>query len=100
LLSKYTDEYKQTKVEQAEKIISIIDSVYKIENFTKSKDVVFLTTKTQNRVLPLRILEKFDDIKRDYEPLEKEKIQCYDIKIKNDNILSLKCMAYSAGYEK
>ena len=98
LNKKYSSEYENLKVKQTEQIIEILWDVYEIENFTKSKDVVFLLNETQNKLRPMKILEEFDNIKRNYD-VDKDKIKCYNVMISKGNILSAKCEASSSWFE-
>ena len=42
------------------------------------------------------ILEEFDTLKNAFEPIEKDKILCYDIEINSENIFKARCEAFSA----
>ena len=95
----YTSKLSDLKKEQTSSILLILDSLYKTQNFTKTKWVLFLADKTANKLEVLNILEKFDDLKNGFDDIEKEKIQCYDIQISSDEIVSARCEAYSAWYE-
>lgn len=96
----YSSGLNELKVQQAEKILEILDTVYTSENFTKTKGVLFLLNKSKNKVPVIDMIDSFDTLKRNFDTIEKQKIQCMDIEIYNSNILSLKCEAYSAGYER
>lgn len=96
----YEWKLKDIKSEQIEYILSLLEDIYKVENFNKTKEVIFLLTKSDNRLKPLEILEKFDDLKTAYQPLEKSRIQCYNIVIDENNTISVKCDAFAAWFEK
>ena len=98
LSKNYQDEYKKLKDEQTWQILEILWKVYEIENFIKSKEVVFILNEWEGKLKPLEILEEFDNLKRNFE-VEKDKIICTDISITIDNILSLKCDIKSAPGE-
>ena len=68
-------------------------------NFTNSKPVTFLLNKTDSRLKPLDILSDFDAIKNKFEPIDKSKIQCFDMVIKDDMTLSARCEAYSSDWD-
>jgi hypothetical protein len=54
-----------------------------------------LEGKTESKLKILKILEQFDKIKNDFEPMEKDKIKCHNIEINNQNIFKTKCEAFS-----
>jgi hypothetical protein len=56
--------------------LGIIEKLYEVENFTKSKEVIFLLDKSSNKLKVLSILEEFDNLKNQFDNLDKEKIQC------------------------
>jgi hypothetical protein len=78
----------------------MIESLYKIENFNSSKDVVFLREKSEKKLPVLKILEEFDDLKNSFESIEKNKIKCTDIEIDNEYIFKANCEAYSTEFDK
>jgi hypothetical protein len=45
----------------------IVDNLYKIENFTKTKDVIFLKDKSNNKLKVLSILKEFDNLQYEFE---------------------------------
>ena len=97
----YTSKLSKLKVEQTESILDILVDLYSFENFTKSKDVLFLLYKTENKLSVLWVLEKFDDLKNEFNNLDKEKIQCNNISIDwEESVLSMSCIAYSAWFER
>lgn len=80
-------------------IVFILPKVYKSENFLNSKEVLFLIEKWEARLKPLEILSEFDDLKNDFESVDKSKIMCNNILISDDFILSASCDAYSSAWE-
>ncbi|MFK7780254.1 MAG: hypothetical protein QM490_03815 [Candidatus Gracilibacteria bacterium] len=85
---------------QATDILGILERLYEVENFLKSKEVIFLVDNTKNKLSVLSIIEEFDDIKNEFN-IEKDKIECQFLVIDTkDNLLSMSCESYSQGYEK
>jgi hypothetical protein len=95
----YTDRLKELEVSQVKKILEVLWWLYKIENFTKSKHVLFIENKSHNKLKVLEILEKFNTLKTSYNPIELEKIQCNNIEISNREVLSMRCESYSIWFE-
>ena len=90
---------KDLKNTQVWEIISILEELYKLENFLKTKEVIFLGEKTLSKLQILQILEEFDTLKNNFESIEKDKIQCSEIEINEENIFKAKCESFSAWYE-
>ena len=89
------------KITQSRNILFVLEKLYEIENFTKTKDIIFLSDKSISKLKVLKILEEFDNLKVSFDRVDKEKIKCGWISIDwEKDILSLKCEAYSAWYEK
>ena len=99
LNKKYISELDDLRNKQATQIIQILKDVYEIENFTKSNEIEFLLSKKQDRLKVLDILEEFDNLKRIYEPIDKDKIKCNNILLTEGNILSATCEASSSSFE-
>lgn len=100
LKNQYTNDYWILKAEQNNSILAILEELYKVENFTKSKEVVFLADKSENKLKVLSILEEFDKLKNEFTK-DKQKIQCSNIVIdKKTNNLSMNCISFSEWYEK
>lgn len=96
----YSNKLKSTKEDQITKLLSVIKTVYEIENFTKTKDVTFLKDKTDNKLKVLEIIKEFDDIKNEFAKVDKQTIQCKTLEIDQlSKVLSMTCDAYSAWYE-
>ena len=58
-----------------------------------------MSDRTESKLQALKILEEFDTLKNAFEPIEKDKILCYDIEINSENIFKARCEAFSAWYE-
>jgi len=96
----YKKDLENIKNSQKNSIVSVVKKVYEIENFTKTKDVLFLSDKTDNKLKILEILEEFDNLKNEFAKVDKQIIQCSSFEINSeDKILSMKCNAYSAWFE-
>lgn len=101
LNNKYKNKLDTVQKSQVTDILSILEKLYEIENFTKTKEVIFLADKSNNKLKVLDILEKFDNIKNDFDKIDKQKIQCNWLSIEaSKNTLSMTCTAYSAWYER
>ena len=100
LSQKYNRESQQVIQEQSKTILSLLDAVYQVENFHKTRSVVFLSEKTRTKLPVNSILSAFDDLKLEFDTVEKNKIQCYNIKLANQSELTMTCDAYSAWFEK
>jgi len=88
------------QIDQNKKILSILERLYNVKNFLKSKEIIFLVDKSENKLQTLTILEKFDDMKNEFN-VEKEKIQCNSLVIDSEkNLLTMNCESYSQWYEK
>ncbi len=96
----YRKDIEETKKIQFSKISSVIGGLYSLENFIYSKEVSFLLDRSKNRVKPTEILSKFDDIKNKFDPQEKSKIQCYNITINKERLLTMSCEAYSSDWDE
>ena len=96
----YKKDLENIKNNQKNNIIWVIKKVYEIENFTNTKDVLFLKDKTDNKLKVLELLKEFDDIKNEFSKVDKQIIQCNSFEIDSENsTMSMKCNAYSAWYE-
>lgn len=95
----YTDDVAEIKQKQLKSIYSIIESLYKIENFSKTKEIIFLTEKTDLKLPVLKILEDFDNLINEFEPIEKWKLKCFDIEINNNYVFKARCDAYSTVFD-
>ena len=96
----YKKDLENTKNNQKNNIIWVVKKLYEIENFTNTKDVLFLKDKTDNKLKVLELLKEFDDIKNEFSKVDKQIIQCNSFEIDSENsTMSMKCNAYSAWYE-
>ncbi len=100
-LKNYKRKINELKLEQASVISPVITNIYQKENFTKTKEVSFLISKSSNKLDVIEILERFDSLKNEYVWIDKRKIECNDINISSeDNMISMSCEAFSRGYER
>lgn len=74
--------------------LGLVLDAYSISNFIFSKDVSFLVNKTENKIRPLQILEEFDKLKNEFEPINKTRLRCSNIRINKESILELNCSTY------
>lgn len=96
----YAQDIAKAKEEQYTSISLIIWDIYTRENFLFSREITFLLDRSRNRVTPLKVLAQFDKRKNQFEWIEKSRIQCKDISISEESILTMMCDAYSADWEK
>lgn len=97
----YEEELKKLKVEVAQQTLSVLSILYEEKNFNKTKDVLFLLNKTDSKLSVLEILDKFNNLKLEFWWIDKRKVQCRNFLIERwDNTLSMKCEAFSKGFEK
>jgi len=71
ILKTYKERNSEISASYYNSIANIIEDVYYVSNFAFSKDILFLLDKTQNRLSPLSILEEFDRLKNEFEPINK-----------------------------
>lgn len=88
----YKNKVKDLKESQFKKIFSIIWEVYKSENFTKSREVVFLKDNLDKRLMPIQILNNFNKLLSDFN-WDQKKITCENLSINSENILEANCKA-------
>lgn len=101
LNNKYNTYLTDEKAKQSTPILSILEKLYEVKNFTKTKEVLFLLDKSENKLKVLSVLEEFDKLKNDFDNVDKQKIQCNLLTIDSkDSSLSMNCFAYSAWFEK
>jgi hypothetical protein len=96
----YNKKLSDLKDKQSTEVLSLLVEIYKTENFNKSKEVVFLNDRSKNKLKTLSILNKFDNLKYNYDPLNMQRIQCNNFTITDDLILKTSCEAFSNNYEK
>jgi hypothetical protein len=95
----YNDKLTVLKNSQFTESLSLIEQIYKTENFLKSKEVVFLDSITKNKLRPLEILDAFDKMKYNYDSSLQERIQCNNFNIDSEWLLTASCEAFSWGFE-
>lgn len=93
----YQSKITELKSTQYKWIVEVIETLYQLENFHKTKEVNFLLHTSKNKLDVLQILQDFDDLKNKYTSIEKEKIDCYNLSLESDQ-LSMTCDAYSASF--
>ncbi len=97
----YITQLSDLKNENTQDILVLIEDIYKIKYFTKSKEVLFLLDKSDSKGSILSVIEEFDNLKNDFYKFDKQKIQCDSLVIDSSKkILSMSCIAFSAWYEK
>ncbi|MDP2396330.1 MAG: hypothetical protein Q8S84_07930 [bacterium] len=74
--TKYKTRLENAQQMQIKGILGILEKLYEVENFTKTKEIIFLSDKSNNKLKVLEILEKFDNIKNQFNAVDKQKIQC------------------------
>ena len=99
LLKDYNFKLKYLKLEQFNSIVGITQPIYTVTNFISSRDLIFLLDKSSSRLRPIEILEEFDDLKNDFEFVDKSKIICSNLEIRSSNILTATCDAFSSNWE-
>jgi len=99
LNEQYTNELESIKNKQNEKIDSIFTKVFKTEDFLYSKEVIFLKNKTDWKLDVINIMDDFDQIINKYEPLDKKKINCFNMEIFNTNKVNITCEVFWTKYD-
>lgn len=100
LKASYLNKLNLLQKEQTRDILKNIETLYSVENFTKTKEVIFLNDKSENKLQVLAILEEFDNMKTDFN-VEKQKIECKSLIIDSaKKILTMTCDSYSQWFEK
>lgn len=94
----YNNELRQLKNTQWKEILELLTEIYKIENFDKSKEVIFLQNRSKNRLKALTILNEFDKLRYFYDPINMQRIQCQSITLTGDLVLTTSCIAYSSDF--
>jgi hypothetical protein len=95
----YDQELKNVKKEQSEKVLSVLERVYSLENFLFSEDIAFILEKSSSKLPVIEILTEFNDLKTAFEPIKKVySIECNDIEINSSLELNISCSAYSSDW--
>jgi hypothetical protein len=98
LSTKKIDSYiEKLQTTYLKSMISILEKTYEIDNVQNSKEAIFIIDKYKNKNDPYAILNEFDRIKNKFTSIDKKKIQCIDIVIK-ENIFKAKCSAFSTQW--
>ena len=92
-------DYEKERQQQVLQVSEMIGDIYEIKNFAYSKTMNFLLDKTRNRLKPTEILSEFNDVKSKFEPIDKSKVECYNIVINDKNEFSASCDAYSSDWD-
>ncbi len=95
----YIAESDKTKKDIIKRLSTVIYELYTVDNFVYSSEIQFLLDKKINRLKPLDILNEFDLLVNDFVQSDKSMIECKDIKVNKEYILSAKCTAYSSDWE-
>jgi uncharacterized membrane protein len=99
LLKINKDNYEKKEKFFYESNLSLVWKVYDISNFIFSKEVTFLLHRTENKLRSLEILEEFDKLKNEFEPINKSRLKCSNISINSSYILKMSCSAYSWNWD-
>ncbi len=100
LYNQYQNEIKDLKKDQILSINTIFERVYKLENFLESKEIIFLKNTTDSKLDIIWIMSEFDQLINEFEPIEKEKIDCFDMEISFDSTIKITCEVYWAWYDR
>ena len=95
----YSERLNTTKSQQYSKIVSLLEEVYKVENFNKSKEVIFLSQQSTNKIPVTKVLSDFDDLIYEYDSSKMNQIQCKNIKMNEDMTVEMKCNTYTSGLD-
>ena len=95
----YKEKLQTEKSETFSKIVSLLEEVYKIENFNKSKEVIFLSQQSANKIPVTQVLSDFDDLLYDYDSSKMNQIQCKDIIMNEEMVIEMKCNTYTSGLD-
>lgn len=95
----YKDDLNAFKKVQAEKVLSILDKVYSIDNFLFTEDISFLLEKSSTKLPVIQILSEFNALKDSFEPTTKVyAIECNDMTISNNLEVEMSCSTYSSDW--
>ncbi len=101
----YSHKHYENKLQTLEKDISsnilwVLPVVYESENFLKSKEIAFLVDKSETKLDIIKVLEDFNNLKKDFTWLDRRKLVCGNFKINSiESTLSVSCSSYSKWYE-
>lgn len=95
----YKIQLNKTKKDIVDNIVSISKDLYENNNFYRSKEILFLLENSENKLQTINILNSFSTLRKEYSPLDLDKIKCDNIKISNNNVFTASCVAYSYPFE-
>lgn len=95
LNSSYNKKLDENKKSQFNQVNSLLEEAYKIENFNKSKEIIFLTTQSQNKIPVTQLLNDFDDLIYNYDSSKLNQIKCDEMSINSEMIVSMNCNTYT-----
>ena len=90
---------ENSKKEQFKEITKILSKSYIVKNIFSSPKSLFVLKKSTDKFDPLKIFNEFDLLKNQFTWEEVGKIKCDNSTIK-DNVISLKCHAYTIWWTK
>ena len=100
LTKTYEQKVKNIKWEVFTTNLQLIPSIYSVYNSIFSKDITFLIDRTENKLRPLKILDVFDRLKNEFEPVSKSRIRCTNVNISSDYTLDIDCSVYTSFWDK
>lgn len=93
-----TKELDLLKSNLVSEMITILSALYQVENFNSSKEVSFLSYKSENKLLVTEIISKFNDLMLWFASVERDKLQCKNFSIDSKNkTISADCIAYTSS---
>lgn len=95
LNASYDEKIEETKKNQFTEVNNLLEEAYKVENFNKSKEVIFLTSQSQNKIAVTKILNDFDDLIYNYDSSKLNQIKCEEMSINSDMIVTMNCNTYT-----
>jgi hypothetical protein len=97
----YTNELDGLKKSQSSKLLPILNLVYENENFLKSKEILFVLNKSNNKFKVLDAISSFDKLKNEYVWIyNKNSIVCNNLSLDwVEKIFTLKCEAFSSDFD-
>ncbi len=87
------------KQEQQKEIYKILPDAYTVENFINSESIIFLLTKTEEKIDYIKILSEFDKLKNKFASLDKSTIKCSKISITSQQEIEMECKIYSSYWD-
>lgn len=95
----YDEKSSNLKKQQSQKILSVLDTVYALDNFLFTEDISFLLEKSASKLPVTTMLSEFNELKDSFEPEKKVyAIECGDVSITNDSLLNMTCNSYSSDW--